>query len=177
MKFTGISGKRAGQALVEVTIATMIAAMTTMSVFSVVLSAMVSQQKADKREAAALVLKQAQEVLKSYVSADPLNGDFIPGIVDGYGLTLPAAPKSTSVGHWIYDTTGGWALAAGPHNIDSLLAIPPNPVTFPLAGGTLRYTVSDYDCGFGSGKIGNPVGGISGNTTCKIVVFTLTYPD
>ncbi|MBI4802687.1 MAG: hypothetical protein HY796_09220 [Elusimicrobia bacterium] len=158
------STQRPGQALVEVVIATLIAAMTTMSVFSVVLSATVSQKKADKREAATLVLKQAQETLKSYVSADPLNTDITP-CSDPNKPGSPVGPSG--IGRWYYDTSGTWALSAGVHTITNMLAIPPNPVGFPLTGGSLSYTVSNYNCGFGA----------TDYMACKIVVFTLTYPD
>lgn len=153
-----ISKQRPGQALVEVVIATMIAAMTTMSVFSVVLSATVSQSKADKREAAALVLKYAQETLKSYVSADPLNTDLFPGVTPAKSGS-PTGPSGA--GKWAYDTSGAWALASGNHAISGLI-----PADSPLTGGSLTYNVTDYDCGFGTGY-----------KACKMVVFTLTYPD
>ncbi|MBU2573394.1 MAG: hypothetical protein KKH28_04885 [Elusimicrobia bacterium] len=172
------SALRRGQALVEVTVATLIAAMTTISVFSVVLSATVSQGKADKREAAALVLKQAQETLKSYVSADPLNTNIIPGITPVKSGS-PMGPGGA--GRWVYDTSGAWALAAGGHDISSLLTgtLLQAPGVTCASGQTcsLTYTVTDRDCGFGSGIVGSPAGSVSGNTTCKEVVFTLIYPN
>ena len=169
--------QRPGQALVEVTIAMLIAAMTTMSVFSVVLSATVSQGKADKREAAALILKQAQETLKSYVSVDPLITNIVPGV----SPAKPGSPVSPAgAGRWYYDDyvlNGGWALGAGYHNITRLISSHPASDAFPLAGGTMSYMVTDYNCGFGSGTVGSPTGIVTGNASCKIVVFTLTYPD
>lgn len=154
-----ISKERPGQALVEVVIATLIAAMTTMSVFSVVLSATVSQGKADKREAAALILKQAQETLKSYVSVEPLSTNLFPGVSPAKSGS-PTGPSGA--GKWVYDTSGNWALQGGiTHNISGLI-----PSDSPLVGGSMSYYVTDYDCGFGTGY-----------KACKQVVFTLTYPD
>lgn len=143
--------KKKGQTLVEVAVATIIAATTAMAVFSVILSSFASQQKADKREAAGFILKQAQETLKSYVSAVPGDVNYSPN----------------AGGHWPDDSFGGWALAQGNHNITSLLSntcLADTPLPAPVPSFT--YTVADTDCGFGTGA-----------TACKTVQFTLVYQD
>lgn len=139
--------KRPGQTLIEVTMATMIAAVTTTAVFSVVLSSFVSDARADKRDAAAMVIRHAQEVLKSYVSAVPTESAYIP-------------TGSRGVGRWPADSSGAWALRTGSHNISSLLN------GTPLQGGSFTYTVVSYNCGFGSGS-----------GACKRVTFNLSYQD
>ena len=143
--------KRAGQSLIEVVMATIIAAMTTTAIFSVILSSFVADFKADKREAAAMALKQAQEILKSYVSAVPTETAYIPG---------------AAVGRWAADSSGSWALAAGPHNLDSLVAGPPLTVAGQPAP-TFRYTVTNTNC----------IGFADDARSCKTVVFTITFPD
>ena len=151
--------KRPGQSLIEVVLSIVITAMTTVAVFSVVLSTSVSQKKTDKKEAAAMVLKQAHQTLQLFVSAVPSEPDY-----------------SFNSGLWPADARGEWALTAGEHDISALLAVPPNPVGYPLTGGTLTYFVTNYDCL----KIESPPGVTVTNTnstTCKKVVFTLTYPD
>ncbi|MCX5786337.1 MAG: hypothetical protein NTX59_11680 [Elusimicrobia bacterium] len=147
--------KKKGQLLVEVAVATVIAATTAMGTFSVILSSFASQKKADKREACGFILKQAQETLKSYVSAEPANSNYTPGS----GLVSPGSPNG---GRWAADSSGAWALAAGLHDISSLL---PNPPFLP--GASLTYTVQDNDCM----NLG------TGFNACKIVRFTLTYQD
>jgi type II secretory pathway pseudopilin PulG len=150
---------------VEVVIATMIAAMTTTAVFSVILSSFVSGAKADKRDAAAMVLRRAQETLKSYVSVDPTNNDMFNGSLP----VLPGAPGSPP-GRWIADDSGVWALRNGTHDISSLLA--GTPLYDPDSSkSSFRYTVSSADCGFGLGALPNYA------QACKTVVFTLVYPD
>ena len=110
--------------------ATIVAAMTTTAIFSVILSSFTSQAKADKRDAAALMMKSAQETLKSYVSAVPADGNYVP-----------------NGGRWTADSTGVWALSDGIHPITSLL----NGTE--LQGGTFSYTVGSFNCGFGFGAI------------------------
>lgn len=138
--------------------ATMIAAMTTTAVFSVVLSSYVSDVKADKRDAAAMVLKRAQDTLKSYVSAVPTEAGYAPG---------------SPVGRWSADSGGGWALAAGSHDISSLLNNDPvlNPSGAACFWGSavcgMRYVVTDDPCGFGTATA----------NTCKRVTFNLVYSD
>jgi len=148
------TGKRYGQTLIEVMMATIVAAMTTTAIFSVILSSFASQAKADKREAVAMVLKRAQETIKSYVSAVPTDAGRVP--VGALG-----------VGVWTADTSGVWPLRDGVHTITSLLA------GTPLASATsvFSYNVTSGDCGFGLGAAPNYA------LACKAVVFTLTYPD
>ncbi len=154
--------RRSGQTLIEVTMATMIAAITTTAVFSVVLSSYVSDSKADKRDAASMVLKRAQDTLKSYVSALPGDANYVPVSAGG------------CVGCWSADSSGGWALAAGTHDISSLMNGGNNPVLNPTgaacSGGSsicgLKYTVTDNNCGFGTGA-----------NACKRVAFSLVYTD
>lgn len=154
--------KRSGQTLIEVTMATMIAAITTTAVFSVVLSSYVSDAKADKRDAASMLLKRAQDTLKSYVSAVPGEANYVPVSASG------------CVGCWSADSYGGWALAAGNHDISSLMNGGNNPVLNPTgaacsAGSSvcgIWYTVTDSDCGGGTGA-----------GACKRVAFRLVYTD
>lgn len=148
---------RPGQTLIEVVMATMISAITTTAVFSVLLSSFVSDAKADKRDAAAMVLKRAQETLRSYVSAVPTDSTYVPS-------------SGSLVGRWAADSSGAWALRDGTHDISSLVQLPPlSPAGGPQA--TLSYTVSSYDCGFGIGSALNK------ELACKTVTFTLTYAD
>ena len=139
--------KKKGQTLIEVAVATVIAATTTMAVFSVLLSSFASQRKADKREAAGFIIKQAQETLKSYVTAVPAEADFSPN----------------AGGKWAADSSGAWALAAGNHDITSLLT---GTHLADAAPFSMTYTVTDSNCGFGTG-----------NTACKTIQFTLIYQD
>lgn len=141
--------KRPGQSLIEVTMATMIAAITTTAVFSVVLSSYVSDSRADKRDAAAMLIRQAQETLKNYVSVEPGNSTYVP--------TGPMR----GVGRWDADTSGVWALRSGNHDISSLLT------NTPLAGGTFSYRVINSNCGFGNSE----------ELSCKEVRFQLNYTD
>ncbi len=135
--------------------ATMIAAMTTTAVFSVILSSFVSDAKADKRDAAAMALKRAQETLKSYVSSQPGDSTYVPG---------------SPAGHWAADSGAVWALREGSHDVSSMVASPPLTVAGQTAA-SLTYTVVSYNCGFGIGSAPNY------ETACKRVVFLLTYPD
>ncbi len=130
--------------------ATMIAAVTTTAIFSVVLSGFVSSSRADKRDAAAMAMRYAQETLKGYVSADPGNASYVP-----------------NSGRWSAESPQpAWALSAGPHYISSLVAAP-NPLSPPgVPAASLQYNVTDVDCGFGTGS-----------GACKQVVFQLTYTE
>jgi len=146
-----IPGKRAGQTLIEVTIATIIAAITTVAIFSVILSGFVSEQKADRKEAAAMVLKNAQQTLQSFVSVEPSNASYSPN----------------AGGRWSADTSGVWALNAGRHDISSLMngtILGPGCVW----GGACSFTyiVADTNCGFGGGT-----------SACKTVTFDMLYAD
>jgi len=131
----------------EVLVATMVAAMSATAVFSVVLSAQVGGVRSNKRETAAMALKAAQEQLKVYVTAVPNESAFSP-------------PK------WAIDTNPGWALAAGDHEVNDLLYLPQLTGTLLQQSPSLKYVVTDVDCGFGVGA-----------GACKSVTFTLTYPD
>ncbi|HAF94753.1 MAG: hypothetical protein A2021_00495 [Elusimicrobia bacterium GWF2_52_66] len=147
--------KKQGQTLVEVLVATVIAATTAMAVFSVLLSSFASQKKADKREAAGFMLKQAQETLKSYVSAVPGEADYSPN----------------AGGVWSAEPGSNWALLGSPagitHNITALLQNTPLNDNDPsLPAPSFTYTVTDINCGFGTGS-----------TACKRVQFTLIYQD
>lgn len=147
------NGRRAGQTLIEVVMATMIAAMTTTAVFSVILSSFVSGARADKRDAAAMVLRRAQQTLGSYVTVAP---------------TDPAYSAGSPVGRWPADASGQWALRNGTHIITSLL----DNTQLAGPGALFTYTVSSNDCL-------NTGGGSAPNyeQSCKTVIFNLTYPD
>lgn len=144
--------KRTGQTLVEVVMATMIAAMTTAAVFSVILSSFVSNAKADKRDAAAMVLRRAQQTLSSYVTVAP--GD------PNYSVGSPP-------GLWPDDSSGQWALSDGVHDITSLLS----GTQLAGSGASLTYNVTSQNCGFGLGSAPR------NELACKTVVFNLNYPD
>ncbi|MCM2268324.1 MAG: hypothetical protein NDI60_11195 [Elusimicrobiales bacterium] len=143
---------RPGQTLIEVVMATMIAAMTTTAVFSVILSSFVSGAKADKRDAAAMVLRRAQQTLNSYVSAEPWTAAYSAGATPGI---------------WAADSSGVWALRNGVHDITSLLT----GTSLSGTGASFTYTVASNDCGFGLGP------GPNLPYACKTVTFSLIYPD
>lgn len=149
--------KRPGQTLIEITIATLVAAMTTTAVFSVVLSSYVSDARADKRDAAAMALKYAQDSLRSYVSTLPADPAYSPSY------------SGSSAGRW--PTSGSpLALSAGVHNIDSLVS--GLPLTAPLGTpATFRYTVTNQNCLNLAGAL------LTDANQCKTVVFNLSYTD
>jgi type II secretory pathway pseudopilin PulG len=153
--------RRPAQTLVEVTVATLIAAITTTAVFSVFLSSFYSTSKADNRDAAAMVLRRAQDTLKSYVSVDPLNVNMINGLPGS-----PVNPQTGLAGRWPADSSGNWALATGNHDITSLLA------GTPLVGGTFTYTVALLNNCLGITPIN-----VNDFNVCKTVTFNLSYPD
>ena len=168
-------GRRPGQSLIEVTMATMIAAITTTAVFSVVLSSFVSDNRADKRDAAAMAMRHAQEILKSFVSVEPTSNN----LLGTYTPALPGGPVSASgVGRWPADGSGVWALR-GPvcptvlnHNISSLVNTSPVLSPAGVAAATLSYDVCSYNCGwFGMGNAPDYP------TACKRVTFRLVYTD
>ena len=162
--------KRPGQTLIEVVIATLIGAMTTVAVFSVVLSSFVSQKKADKKELAAMLLKNAQQTLQAFVSAVPGDANYSPN----------------AGGVW---KDSSWALSAGTHDISSLMNTPENidlrPVdpatgireTCAVAGGCyFTYTVGNTDCLRGDKLVpSQPTN--TDVTTCKTVIFNMKYAD
>lgn len=159
---------RPGQTLVEVVMATVIAALTASAVFSVVLSSFVADARADKRDAAAMALRQAQQALKVYVSAEPSDPNYSPGAV---------------AGRWVADNSNQWALRGmlcasnSPanvgtlHNISSIVAFPHPLSPDPASPATMEYRVCSYDCGFGTGPAPDyPL-------ACKRVAFRLNYTD
>jgi hypothetical protein len=146
------------------------------------LSSAFSRQKAEKKELAAMLIREAQQTLQDYVSAD------VTTKVYGTDGTY-YAPNSG--GTWSADATGGWALAPGTHDISSLMN--PHPVTgedpykllrregesdtvWPTcaAGGScfFTYTVTDQPC---MPDIGDPVA--TSANACKDVSFTLRFAD
>ncbi|GAB4031969.1 MAG: hypothetical protein Fur0012_09940 [Elusimicrobiota bacterium] len=149
--------RRNGTTLIEVTAAILIAAMTSMAVFSVITSSTVSHVKSDKKEFSAAAVRMAQDRLKAYVTSDLTN-------------TVISGP--TANWHINGDTNAGWALAAGNHNISSWLN---NDTNFDklcknsagVSSCQFTYRVTDRNCGFGAAT----------NSSCKQVVFTLIYPD
>lgn len=147
--------KRPGQTLIEVTMATMIAAITATAVFSVILSSYVSTARADKRDAAAMALRRVQDTLKSYVSAVPGEAAYVPPP----GVATWPAPG-------VWPLRGNGAV----YDISSLVAGPPLSVAGSPAA-TLTYTVWSTDCGFGLGAAPNFA------LACKRVVFNLVYTD
>lgn len=146
--------------------ATLIAAMTTTAVFSVILSSFVSGVKADKRDAAAMMLRRAQETLKSYVSVAPTSADLFGSVP-----ARPGAPGSPP-GRWAADSSGVWALRSGVHDISSLLAGTPLAGT----GASFSYTVTDVVPACLGAAIGNG-SPPDYELACKTVQFTLVYPD
>ncbi len=161
---------RPGQTLIEVSMATMVAAMTSTAVFSVMLSSFVSSAKADKRDAAAMAIKYAQQALQAYVSVDPTN----PNMVNG----IPGSPNN---GLWPADSSHVWALRPNiTHDISSLVAYDPyNPSDpsnilspDPSHQASFTYTVQSQPCG------GFPMGSPPDYpTACKAVTFRLSYTD
>lgn len=158
---------RPGQTLIEVVIASLIAAITTMAVFSVILSSFVAQKKGDKREQLAMVLRNAQQTLQSFVSAVPEDSKYSPN----------------AGGIWSADSSRSWALAAGRHDISSLL----NGTELQTPGVTCAdgadcyfvYTVEDDNsAGCAGGKMVDLVHP-ENNTklACKKVTFSVKYAD
>ena len=159
---------RKGQTLVEVVVAVMISAATTMAVFSVIVSSFASQKKADKREAAGFMLMQAHETLRNYVSAWPHHEP----------KYSPCAPPLLC-GVWPADASGLWALEGGSyaHDVTSLLAntiLAQATLPSPAPTPSLTYTVTDDDCLNTVKNLGTPP---NGQNQCKKVVFTLVYQD
>ncbi len=157
---------RKGQTMIEIAVATMIAAITTVAVFSVILSSFVSQKKADKKELIAMLLKNAHQTLQTYVSADVSTSDACGGY---------CAPSAG--GLWSADSSGAWALAARRHDISSLMngtALQVDPTVPCVDGGAcwFVYTVTNQDCL-------NEPGGVTSTDlkSCKTVVFELKHAD
>ncbi len=153
---------RPGVTLIEVSIAALITAMTSAAVFSIVLSGLVSHEKADKRELAAMAIKRASQSLSNYVSAVPSESAYTP----------------VAGGKWAASATAGWSLRGNTgggvtHDISSLL----NGTELQVPGQTcaagnaycfFTYTVVDYDCGLGTANTA---------WACKRVTFNLRYAD
>jgi type II secretory pathway pseudopilin PulG len=145
--------KRKGMALGEVIVAISITAMISVAVFSVILSVSSSGVKIDKKEAATSSFVRLQETLKSYVTVE--TGGF---------FNAPGAKRPGTAPDWWHlagDTNPGWALTAGAHTVTAWL---PPAIS---AGGSLRYQVTNLDCGLG----------LADNLACKQVQITLTYAD
>ena len=151
--------KRKGQTLIEVMIAAMISAMTAAAIFSVVLSGSTSGVRSDKREAAAMAIKQAQETLKMYVSEKPEEVIAASGILYApCSVTIAPCPAANR-GRWVADTSNTWALQTGVHPLNKTLLLGNTPIS---NASVFSYTVFPEPCG---------------SFTCKRVVFTLNYPD
>jgi type II secretory pathway pseudopilin PulG len=150
--------------MIEVVVATLIAAITTVAVFSVILSSMVSQKKADKRELVAMAFKNAQQTLQAFVSADVNNlvDPLIPGVY--------YAP--TAGGVWAA-AGAGWALAPGTHDITSLITGTALCTGTPACSFT--YFVADNTEGLAACV--NGLLGAATNNACKTVTFTIVFAD
>jgi type II secretory pathway pseudopilin PulG len=139
---------RQGQTLIEVIVATMVAAMAATAMFSVTLSSSVSGGRSDRREVGSALIHSAQEQLKVFVSADP-NSSFSPNVG----------------GKWAKDASNAWALQSGvTHDLGSLLA---GLAIYQGRNPSFTYTVQNEDCGFGTGEF----------NSCKRVTFRLSYDD
>ncbi len=162
-----VLGKRSGQTLIEVAVATMISAITSVAVFSVILSSFVSEQKADKKELAAMLLKDAQQTLQAFVSAVPSE----------------AAYTINAGGLWAADTSGRWALYGLPdpgfrHDISSLMngtALQVNPSVNCVWTGNCSFTYVVIDSP--SANCINGILGAGTNNACKTVVFSLIFAN
>ena len=154
-----VLGKRYGQTMIEIAVATLIAAITTVAVFSVVLSSFVSQKKADKKELSALALKDAQQTLQAFVSADISNVGAC-----GTGCCAPSCG-----GVWL--EPGRWALAPGLHDITSLITGTALCIGPPACSFT--YFVADNNS---NTCVGGQLGAGT-NKACKTVTFSMTFAD
>jgi type II secretory pathway pseudopilin PulG len=163
--------KRPAQTLIEVVMATLIAAITTTAVFSVFLSSFYSSSKADKRDAATMMLRQAQSTLKNYVSVEPGNANIVNGNGTAGSPIIAGAPNG---GIWSADSSGTSALAAGTHDISSLL-VGTALASTPGFTASFTYTVTDTPCL----QTINPLDPAFASTyaSCKNVSFQLKYPD
>ncbi|MBI4655426.1 MAG: hypothetical protein HY746_01640 [Elusimicrobia bacterium] len=147
--------KRKGVFLVELVVAVLVAASTSMAIFSVILSSSVSQKRAEKKQRAAMVFKRAQESLKSYVTVET-GGTFFT-TTPGQGWRLPGDSLS-------------WGLTAGVHDITSWISS--DVVLCPQGGSpSCRFTYTVTNEGSCS-----PFG-IADNLACKRVRFDLRYSD
>ena len=156
-----------GTTLLEVTVALLIAAITSMAVFSISTSSTVSLIKSDKKELAAMAIKMAQERLKFYVTADTATW--------------------TGPNNWAlqYDTStlNSWALANGTHSIGQWLngndgkcnSYTNSFVNLCRDSSGNCSCVFNYTVSLGNNGSGCGFGG--GSFDCKKVVFDLRYPD
>lgn len=162
---------RPGQTLIEVTMGAIIMAITTVAMFSIILSVTVSGKKSNKKELSAMLVKEAQQTLQLFVTADYTNPR-APGLY--YAPNLGA--------RWTADSSGGWALAGSAagvlHDISSLMNTTEMAELRGPAGANcfsgsavchLTYTVFDSDCGFGASA--------PGLNACKRVVFNIRFAD
>jgi len=161
--FNSFRSIRPGQTLIEVVIATLIAAMTTLAVFSVVLSSSVSPKKADKKEISAMMLKQAQQTLQTFVSAQPGDPAYSPTSSKGPGI-------------WPADASGTLALSAGHHDITSLM---PTELLTNVDGTSCAATcfftydvADDHSAACVGGSLGSAT-----ELSCKTVTFNIKYAD
>jgi len=160
--------KRKGTTLIEIAAAVLIAAMTTVAIFSVMLSTSVSNVKADKKEVATMVLKMAKERLNSYVTSD--TGAFLTN-KPGTNWRLPG-------------DSNPWALAgqnSAPgleHDITSWVN---GSASFKLLQGTgasFKYyveNVQNANCGLCKNASCTMPG--DDYRACKKVTFKLVFPD
>lgn len=165
--------KKTGQTLIEVTVALIISAMTATAVFSVLLSSSAARVKTDKKELSAILVKEAQQTLQLFVSADITTPVYTSG-----GAYYTPGTTAANAGKWTADPSNTWALAGSGggtmHDISSLMN---TAQMAPLRGATpvcawgnacyLVYTVTDNNCGFGAGTL----------NACKLVFFSLKYAD
>jgi len=112
-----------------------------------------NSRKTDYKEVAAAKLGRLQETLRSYVSVET------GGFFEEAGTASPGV--SPHYWHLPGDSTPGWALTSGRHNVSSWLA------DSPLKGGTLSYFVRNFDCGMG----------LQENLACKEVSISLIYAE
>ena len=164
--YTSIPGRRSGQTLVEVVIAILILAITTVSVFSIFISNSAPQLKADKKEQAAMLIKNAQQTLQAFVSAAPDDPMYSPN----------------AGGRWSADASGGWALAEGIHDISSLM----NGTSLQVRSAQnlpvqCAYVAGCTDCCYLTYEVtddNNCLPGVTLSGTsqaCKTVVFNMRY--
>lgn len=155
-----------GRTTLEIIAAALIFSMAAVSVFSIRVSNSLPRQNTDKKAQAAMLVKNAQQTLQAFASAEP--GD--PEYANGAG------------GRWAADTSNRWALAEGRHDISSLM------------NGTSLQARDDkgapVPCAYDANCTGNccyltymviddnskACAGISGaGNACKTVVFKIQY--
>lgn len=133
---------RRGYTLVETMIGMLLISVVVTSVFSLVLTARLTAKKSNRRGQAILYVRRAMESLRAYVTADP------------------NMPGPTPNWHIKGDTTAGWALGLGNHDISSWL--PTEFCAVDPANCKLTYVVSALPCG---------------SLTCSQVAFTVTWKE